>query len=199
MIRRVSSACPDEVRQMVISLAVTYGAFIVVFYGIYPIYIIAVAVLIAVGTGFMGHELMHRYVARRLGYIACYRMWPLGLVMLALTSVVKVPMGIAGAVHIGYRTRSSKPSQRDPALISAAGPLANVVFSSMFLALYMYLWRSPALYIPYAVNAWLGLMNMIPVPPLDGFKVIHEREYGLWTITIVAAALLSIPYLQSII
>lgn len=185
---------------MAISLAVTYGAFMVVFYELYPIYVSAISVFIAVASGFMGHELMHRYVARSLGYIACYRMWTLGLVMLALTAVVRIPMGMAGAVQIGYRTRSDQPSRRASALISAAGPpLSNIAFALTFFSLYEYVWHSPITYIPYAVNAWFGLMNMIPIPPLDGFKVIHEREYGLWTVAMISAILLSIPYLESII
>lgn len=62
-----------EVRDIVVALVAMTIAFALLFNTLLSIGGL-VATFIAVLTGFLGHELMHREVARRLGYIAYFRL-----------------------------------------------------------------------------------------------------------------------------
>ncbi|MCK4496785.1 MAG: hypothetical protein KAU24_01215, partial [Candidatus Aenigmarchaeota archaeon] len=44
--------------------------------------------LFVVGIAFMGHELSHRFTARRFGYFAEYRMWPQGIMLAIFFTLV---------------------------------------------------------------------------------------------------------------
>ena len=65
-------------------------------------------------------------------------------------------------------------SRKEHGLISAAGPVSNIVLALLFLIL---LFTVPAtafsIVFLYGVliNGWLALFNMIPVLPFDGAKV----------------------------
>ena len=50
------------------------------------LYYVLLAVAAAL-TGFIAHEMAHKVVARRLGYWAEFRMWPMGLLLSIITSV----------------------------------------------------------------------------------------------------------------
>lgn len=134
--------------------------------GLLPIY------LLVVGTAFILHELAHKYSAIRLGYHAEYRLWTAGL---ALAVLLAFTMGIVfaapGAVYVlGY------PSRRDDGIISVAGPLANFLVATFALLAIFLLHPSyfllGVLLAIFKVNTFIGLFNMLPIPPLDGSKVL---------------------------
>lgn len=67
-------------------------------------------------------------------------------------------------------------------LVSAAGPLLNLVLGLLFLALIKLSSHSPLagilslefLYLGARINLILFLFNLLPIPPLDGFHVFSE-------------------------
>jgi len=140
----------------------------------------------AVATAFIAHELSHRQVARRYGLYAKYRAWYAGLALalaialfttkfLGRTFVFAAP----GAVYIMalYPTSNPKAETR----IAEAGPLANIAVAIITLIVSTALpfpWRYYALAIG-SVNAWIALFNLLPIPPLDGFKVLRGAP-GEW-------------------
>lgn len=131
---------------------------------------------VVVALSFIPHELAHKYVAIKYGCFAQYQMWKSGLIIALFMTVFLGFVIIApGAVVIysAYRDRygikqvSLTPKQN--ALISAAGPLMNIFVALLFLPLagQMLLFT-----IIVKINSFLALFNLLPIPPLDGSKII---------------------------
>ena len=154
------------------------------------------AALIATVTGFILHEMGHKFVAINRGYVAHFQIWIWGIALTLITAIAfqgQFIFGAPGAVYIApaaaagyygygyYSTQSGRiPNpQRDELAISAAGPLVNLGFAIFFLAL---LFLSPsgtflATVASYGVglNVGLGSFNMIPFPPIDGYKIFKSN------------------------
>lgn len=140
---------------------------------------------------FIGHELAHRQVARRLGYFAYfqadYRLLPLAVILPLFVGIV---FAAPGAVVISpFRLYGHGDEGRDIFFISAAGPLTNIVFATLGLAAYLWTGYGPLLGFAY-VNAWLALFNLFPLPPLDGEKIIRSN-LPMWLLLIVTAGVLT--------
>ena len=106
---------------------------------------------------------------------------PLGFVMLVVAHV-----GWAKPVPID--ARYFKSPRRGMAISALAGPVSNIFLA--FIALCLYYWclvRNPDGYFAMFVyqlamiNCGLAVFNLIPIPPLDGSKVLFamlsERTY----------------------
>lgn len=159
--------------------------------------------LIALISAITVHEFSHAYVADRLGdptprlqgrltLNPLAHLDPLGTIMLIL-------------VHFGWGKPvvfdpfNLRHPRRDAALISLAGPVANIVFAVFCSVILRLLFNShAALAVNYASNvatyALIGLLqttlmlnvilavfNLVPVHPLDGFKIVGgilPRDYA---------------------
>ncbi len=132
---------------------------------------------IAVGSGFVLHELMHKFTAERYGYWAEFRMWMMGIVLALITSTLGFIFAAPGATYIqGYNV-----SERQNGIISLAGPATNVVIAVVFLLVGLVgngIVADIGL-IGFPVNLFLALFNMLPIMPLDGAKVFHWNKM-LW-------------------
>src|SRR2546427_11237006 len=63
--------------------------------------------LIVIGTGFIGHELAHKFVAQRFGCWAEFKLWTVGAVMAVLFAFVppgNLVFAAPGAVYIASRS-----------------------------------------------------------------------------------------------
>lgn len=91
--------------------------------------------------------------------------------------------------HVGWAKpvpvdpRYFKHPRRDMALVSLAGPLSNFVLALVALFLYHPLRMSSSnvvmtialmLYMTAVMSIGLGVFNLIPVPPLDGSKILFS-------------------------
>jgi Zn-dependent protease len=143
------------------------------------------AVFIASATAFVFHEMGHKSVAIRLGYVAHFKVWIWGLVITLVSALVTLGsfiFGSPGAVYIsprpGYGERRSDPN-RDNMLISAAGPGVNLAFAVFFFLLLLFVPTSGFIadvaVFGFSLNVGLGSFNMLPIPPLDGFKVFKNN------------------------
>jgi Zn-dependent protease len=175
---------------VVLSVAITYGNFVRLFTGTGNLEIV-VAGFIATATGFIIHEMGHKFVAIRRGYVAHFRLWMWGL-LLTLVIVVSsgggIVFGAPGAVYIapaavayyGYdSTIRPRDPERENMVISAAGPGINLAFAVAFLSLLFVAplgsFLSTIAQFGFLLNAGLGSFNMIPVPPLDGSKIFRKN------------------------
>jgi Zn-dependent protease len=130
--------------------------------------------LFAVGLAFMGHELSHRYVARRLGYWAEYRMWQQGLLFALLLAVISnggFVFAAPGAVVFSSMWAFGRPARDDVGRIGIAGVSFNITLMYALLGLNIIL-QSPVVGLAAFVNGWLAIFNLLPFGPLDGVKVM---------------------------
>ena len=148
------------------------------FSNFYALYINLPIVLLAVGTGFIVHELSHKFVAIFYNAKARFVMWAYGLlfaVALALISGGGFVFAAPGAVYIWGKDLSRKEN----GIISVAGPLSNLIIAILFFVLsliifqfYVSQFMVTLFFTIISVNLFLGLFNMLPIPPLDGYKVL---------------------------
>ena len=160
---------------------------------------------ITVGSGFLMHELAHKYVAVRFGSQARFTAWTWGLLlMLALAIVPQVLWNMRlglflapGAVMIFAR---GPIDNRQNGLISVAGPLMNIALAAVFFVAAMLLLGgselgttkvidptlSLVLVMGIKVNLSLAVFNLLPIFPLDGLKVLMWN-WKIWLIMFTIA------------
>ena len=156
------------------------------------------ALLIAVGLGFILHELAHKFVAVHFGFYAEFRMWVEGLIFALVTAVLLKFVFVApGAVYINGNQISNEENGK----ISIAGPLVNIVLALIFLSLTPYIphysstsyWGfifTNLVYFGFFINSYLAVFNLIPIGILDGSKVLRWNPI-IWGLTFVVAIALA--------
>lgn len=135
-----------------------------------PAEVLAIS-LVAVGPGFVLHELSHKFTSRRYGHWAEFRVWPLGLLLALVTSLFGLIFAAPGATYIS----GLNITEAENGKISIAGPLTNVAVALFFIPLFLFangFWGSLGFYGVY-INSFLALFNMLPIMPLDGAKVFR--------------------------
>ena len=143
------------------------------------------------------HELAHGYVAYRLGDDTAKRAGRLTLNPLRHIDIMGLLMMIVfkfgWAKPVPVNMWKFKNTKKGMAITAAAGPIANLLIALVFLFLYGFLfallhrpgrslnWLLEMLYITAYLSIALAIFNIIPIPPLDGSKVlfscISDRSY----------------------
>lgn len=148
----------------------------------------------------MAHELAHGFVAFRLGDPTAKYSGRLSLNPLRHLDPVGTAMFILTYLFGGFIFGWAKPVPVNPAyfrnrqrgmmIVGLAGPAANFVIA-VVLALFLNLAHPSVtslafgvLAMAYQVNIVLGIFNLVPVPPLDGSRVIggfmRRETYARW-------------------
>jgi Zn-dependent protease len=168
------------------------------------------------------HELSHGYVAYKLGDNTAKsrgrltlnpikHLDPMGLLMM-------VVFHVGWAKPVPVNMYNFKNPKRGMAVTALAGPVSNLIIAIVFMFLY------GALYIPLGfssvgsyllqmiqltavISLGLGIFNLIPIPPLDGSKVLfslmsdesyyklmkYERYGSIIMLILVATGILGKP------
>lgn len=124
--------------------------------------------LILVTFSFLIHEFGHKYVAQFYGAWSEFRMYPAGLFMALIFSVFGFLFAAPGAVYIRGNITNEQNGK-----ISLAGPMMNFMFAAASIGLSLVttgLTQSVFFQLAW-LNAFLGLFNLIPFPPFDGYKI----------------------------
>ena len=164
--------------------------------------LIAAALVICISI----HEFSHAYVANKLGDPTAKNMGritldprahldPMGTLLLLIA-------GFGWGKPVPFDPHFLQNPKRDSAIISFAGPASNIILA-IFLSLIFH-FLQPAgiagLFVRLVVqyNLVLAIFNLIPVHPLDGFKVVNGllpqelsyqwiqlAPYGMWILLLL--------------
>ena len=158
------------------------------------IFDLAVAIpvaLLAVGTGFIFHELAHREAAKSYGFHSEFRAWYPGLAIavgLALATGGRFIFAAPGATYFF----GTEVSRKQNGIISIAGPATNVVMGlalTLLAALFADKFMMSIFVYAGMINFWFAFFNLIPFGPLDGSKVLAWKP-GAWIVLIAISAVL---------
>jgi len=177
---------PDEIRDLTVSTVVIALIFAWPGGGFYvfdPSFLYRFIIsLFIVGSSFVFHELAHRTVARYFGAYSEFRAWFEGLLLaLILKALIGFTFIAPGAVYIykDYLTLEEN------GIIALAGPLSNIFLAIFFQVLSMFLPPFSLLFLilhlGIYINLYLAAFNLLPIPPLDGSKVLSWNPM-VWAI-----------------
>ena len=144
------------------------------------------------------HELAHAWVAWRLGDPTAKEQGrltlnplvhidPLGTIMFAVTALAaNLPFGWARPVPVN--PNYFRRAREGMAIVAVAGPLMNFAVALVCLWVIRHVDLSEqafeVLEKAWIVNVVLGIFNLIPVPPLDGSRVVgvlmDNATYARW-------------------
>ncbi len=143
------------------------------------------------------HEVAHGWVANLLGDRTALMMGRLTLnpfkhIDMVGTVIVPVACLAVGGFIFGWakpvpvNPRNLKKLRRDSALVAAAGPLSNLLMAFLWAMLakigliLLHQGHSQALMLAYmgqagiSINLMLMIVNLVPIPPLDGSRVVSS-------------------------
>lgn len=142
--------------------------------------LVAGGLIIAIGL----HEAAHCYMADRLGDPT-----PRSMGRLTLNPIAHLdPIGSIAILIAGFGWGKAAPfdpynlsnPKRDIALIALAGPATNFILAiiASFVLKFLQMPQNVAevLFIFISLNINLALFNLIPIPPLDGSKILFPTK-----------------------
>ena len=160
---------------------------------------------------------MHGYVAYKLGdptakYEGRLTLNPVshidlfGTIFLPTLTFLTTGFIFGYAKPVPYNPYNLKNLKRDPILIALAGPLTNIILALIFSFFYKF-FPLDALIYGVRINLILAIFNLLPIPPLDGSKLLllkipleiyqYLEIYGFFIVFILIWFLF--PYLSLLI
>ena len=119
------------------------------------------------------HELGHKFVGLAFGYSSMFHIWWFGLALGIFLRIVGSPFLILAPGYVSV----SPNMPLELSAIAFAGPFINLLLFSLAVLVLRFkrkLRRKEFLFwhLTKVINMWLFIFNMIPIPPLDGSKVL---------------------------
>jgi len=158
---------------------------------LYKIVIFAVPIVFAITV----HEVAHGWVASRLGDQTARMMGrltlnpfthmdPIGTVLLPLVMIITTGIAFGWAKPVPVDWRNLRNPKRDMALVAIAGPAANLLMLVLWVAILALTENVPGeagfgavllsemAAVGIIINIILIVLNLLPLPPLDGSRVV---------------------------
>lgn len=134
------------------------------------------------------HEFMHGFAADRLGdptarYAGRLTLNPIAhldafgsVILPVLLALSSSPFLFGWAKPVPYNPYNfTKAPRWGEAIVAFAGPLANfaiALFVAVLIRMDLFPALNPVFFMVVVVNVMLGIFNLIPIPPLDGSKIL---------------------------
>lgn len=143
------------------------------------------------------HEVAHGWVAKRLGDPTAMMLGrltlnpikhidPIGTVLVPLITVITGGFIFGWAKPVPITYQNLRHPKRDMIYVAIAGPVSNLIMAILWAAVLklavvlsanqsLYWFFQPLLYIGTAgvlINIFLMALNLLPIPPLDGGRVV---------------------------
>ncbi|MEO6513177.1 MAG: site-2 protease family protein [Candidatus Saccharimonadales bacterium] len=170
------------------------------------------------------HEMMHAYVGYRLGDTTAHEAGrislnplrhvdPFATIVLPIITLLIFHAPILAAKPVPFNPSRVKYEEFGAAMIAAAGPLTNLLLAAIGGVLARLFVGNPDVFnvltIFVSLNVGLFVFNLIPIPPLDGSRVLYAfapdglrglmeqlEQYGIF---IVFALVLFVPAFTGIL
>lgn len=153
-----------------------------------------IALIIALIISVVIHEMAHAYAANWLGDPTARlegRLSPNPLVHLdpfmsvilpALLVLSGSPILFGAAKPVPYNPYNFTNQRWGEAIVAAAGPASNIALAVIFAGLirvseYVDIFSATFLQLAFSIvvlNIFLAIFNMVPIPPLDGSKILPK-------------------------
>ncbi len=151
------------------------------------------------------HEAAHGYVARHFGDMTAYQegrislnplrhIDPVGTILLPLLTLMLGGILFGWAKPVPVNFAALRRPKQDMLWVAIAGPASNLVMALGWGLVYKMAWLNPGNYFAepmmgmaqygLMINAVLMVLNLLPLPPLDGGRVAvsllpHRQAYQL--------------------
>lgn len=161
--------------------------------------------LIGIILGFVLHELAHKAMANRVGAEAFFKLWPQGIGFGVLFALISPWKFLAPGAVVIYGRKFGRWKYRldrllttphghalsrgETGLIAVSGPIVNIILAYVFSSFQGLVFQQIAY-----INAFLAVFNLLPIPPLDGSKVMLWNAV-IWFFVILVAAMPLVPFL----
>jgi Zn-dependent protease len=151
------------------------------------------------------HEAAHGYVARHFGDMTAYQQGrislnplrhidPVGTILLPILTLMLGGILFGWAKPVPVNFAALRRPKQDMLWVAIAGPASNLVMALGWALVYKMAWLNPGNYFAepmmgmaqygIMINAVLMVLNLLPLPPLDGGRVAvsllpHRQAYQL--------------------
>jgi Zn-dependent protease len=151
-------------------------------------FVYIVSVIISIVISLTVHEFMHAYVGFKLGddtaaeagrisFNPFDHIDPLTTVVLPIVTILVFGIPILAAKPVPFNPSRLKFDEFGSALVSAAGPLSNLALAFIGAVIAQFV-AAGTLFADFlgtfiVLNVAVFVFNLIPIPPLDGSRVVY--------------------------